>query len=165
MGVALPDGTLLLYPPFHGSRHDAGVLRECGLLEDLRELNRVRIAAGQQPVLLLGDKGFPTEAYVIGMYRNPTTEEQHNFNNLVGGVRVTVEKRFKDLKTPFSGIKYPRELEFRSWAAAPTSRYALPRPRSQDFQLLSGGRSSTMSQLLSGRSYATAIPQALSSEP
>ena len=90
--VLVPDGYIAcLYGPVPAKTHDAKLLRESNLLEQLRHTMPDDTSNG--PVYsLYGDLAYPQSPYLLGGYRNVANgTDEVQFNRLMSSVRITVE--------------------------------------------------------------------------
>ena len=91
--VAIPNGLIAnLYSPVEGRRHDAGMLKESGLLNMLqREARTLR----GEPLCLYGDPAYPLRPQLMGPFHDAdmlvVTPEMRALNTAMSEVRVSVE--------------------------------------------------------------------------
>ena len=118
--VAIPNGLIAnLYGPLEGRRHDAGMLKESGLLNILqREARTLR----GEPLCLYGDPAYPVRPQLMGPYRDAdvlvVTPEMRAFNTGMSEVRVSVEWLFRDIAEYFKFIDYKKNLKLGMSAVA-----------------------------------------------
>ena len=97
--VALPNGLIgNLYGPVEGRRHDAGMLKDSGLLD---MLEAVAYSPRGEVMCLYGDPAYPLRPNLIAPYRPGEvpvfTPEMQEFNQATSSVRVSVEWLFGDV--------------------------------------------------------------------
>lgn len=108
--VAIPNGLIAnLYGPVEGPRHDAGMLKESGLLNILQR--KARTHRGE-PLCLYGDPAYPLRPQFLGPYRDAdvlvATPEMRAFNTPMSEVRVSVQWLFGDIAEYFKFIDYKK---------------------------------------------------------
>ena len=64
--------------------------------------------SGEFPGLLLGDKGYPCEPYLLTPFPEPHTPEERNYNYAHARTRVRIEMAFGILKARFSCLNHLR---------------------------------------------------------
>ena len=85
---------------FPGSRHDAGVMHECGVEQLIDQLH---------PNLhVLGDAGFGIRLNLITPFRDDNSIEKKIFNQTLSSVRVVIENAFALLKGRFKCLQLLR---------------------------------------------------------
>lgn len=82
-----------MFGPIEGSRHDAAMLRESGLLEQLG--NQMRRSA-TEVYAVYGDPAYPLQPHLMRPYTNPTPLQQ-DFNRQCSSVRQSVEWGFGNI--------------------------------------------------------------------
>ena len=90
--VLVPDGYIAcLYGPVPAKTHDAKLLCESNLMEQLRATMPDDNSNG--PIYsLYGDLAYPQSPYLLGGYRNVANgTDEAQFNRLMSSVRITVE--------------------------------------------------------------------------
>ena len=95
--VLVPDGFIAcLYGPVPAKTHDARLLRESQLVEQLQAV--MPEDGTNQVFALYGDLAYAQNAYVLGGFRNvvPNSDEAA-YNRLLSSVRITVEWGFAEL--------------------------------------------------------------------
>lgn len=88
--VVAPNGLIChLLRPLGGRRHDAFMLRESGLLQELaRKMNN----ANGDPYVIYGDPAYPVWRHILAPFRNTQlTPAEQNFNEAMSVVRTSVE--------------------------------------------------------------------------
>ena len=103
--VLIPDGLIAcLYGPVPAKTHDARLLHESQLLEQLHT------AMLEDPIYALyGDLAYAQSAYVPGGFRNvDMNSDEAAYNRLLSSVRITVEWGFAEL------VEHWKFLDFRS---------------------------------------------------
>ena len=106
--VLIPDGFIAcLYGPVPAKTHDARLLRESQLVE---QLQAVMPEDGTNQIFAhYGDLAYAQNSYVLGGFRNvyPNSDEAA-YNQLLSSVRITVEWGFAEL------VEQWKFLDFRS---------------------------------------------------
>ena len=104
--VATPDGMVaLLHGPYEGKRHDSGIFRESGLLQDLEHYS---VSPDGHVMCIYGDPAYPLRQQLQAPFKNAVfREEQQLWNKSMSSVRVSVEWLFGDI------IKYFKFLDFK----------------------------------------------------
>lgn len=108
--VAIPNGLVAnLYGPIEGRRHDAGMLKDSGLLNTLQR--KARTPRGDI-LCIYGDPAYPLRPQLMCPYReNNLTFQMQEFNTAMSEVRVTVEWLFGDIVESFKFIDYKKNLK------------------------------------------------------
>ena len=103
--VVAPNGTVNLYGPVKGRRHDNGMLAELNLLPLLQQhCHRVN----GSPFCIYGDSAYLLRAHPQRPFEaNHLPQEQKDFNKSMKTVRVSVEWVFKEI------IKYLAFMDFK----------------------------------------------------
>ena len=97
-----------LYGPVEGRRHDAGMLKESGLLNILQ---RRAVTPTGDILCIYGDPAYPLRPHLMGPYRdNPLTPQMRAFNKAMSEVRVSVEWLFSDIAESFKFIDYKKKI-------------------------------------------------------
>jgi hypothetical protein len=102
-----------LYGPIAARRHDAHLLRESELMQQLKNVfpaQRDDEAANNQQInyCIYGDPAYPDSQWIMGGFANPETPYEKTFNKEMSAVRMVVEWGFKEIVNQF------RFLDFRS---------------------------------------------------
>lgn len=104
--VCTPDGLIInLQGAYQGRRHDAAVLRESGLLDQLQQYT----VFPDQEFVLYGDEGYGLMNLLIRPYsrheinQNP---QRQIFNNAMRAMRITVEWGFGKIIQIFAFLDY-----------------------------------------------------------
>lgn len=107
--VVTPDGIVShLCGPFTGNRHDITILRESGLLENLRQQLRDK----DGPYCLYGDAGYALCPQLLCPYKGARiTREQHRFNTTMSRIRIAVEMQFGKVLQYFAFNDYKKNLK------------------------------------------------------
>ena len=108
--VTTPDGLIChLYGPVVGSRHDAGVHAESGLLPQLQQ--HMQLPAGP-PYALFGDPAYPLSPYLQKAYAGAAlTQQQTTFNTDMAAVRQSVEWSFGDITVMWAFVDFRKNLK------------------------------------------------------
>ena len=88
--VITPNGLIChLFGPLKGRRHDAFMLHESGLLQELaRKMNK----ANGDPYVIYGDPAYPVRRHILAPFRGAQlTPAEQNFNAAMSAVRTSVE--------------------------------------------------------------------------
>ena len=89
-----------------GKRHDAGMLRESGLLQQLQEHCN---AENGRPLCIYGDPAYPLRPHLQGPYQhNNLTEDEQAFNSAMSSVRVSVEWVFGEIVEYFAFVDFKK---------------------------------------------------------
>ena len=105
--VLIPDGFIAcLYGPVPAKTHNARLLRESQLLE---QLQTVMTEDGNNPIYALyGDLAYAQSAYVLGGFRNvDTNSDEAAYNRLLSSVHITVEWGFAELVGHWKIFRFP----------------------------------------------------------
>jgi hypothetical protein len=107
--VTTPDGLIaLLFGPINGNRHDSYMLRESGLLHQLRQL----ITPDSHRYSLFGDPAYPQSDLLFGGFRNPPPgSDEAKWNTQMSKVRETVEWMFKEIITKWSFLDFRASMK------------------------------------------------------
>ena len=105
--VVIPSGLVAnLYGPVEGRRHDAGMLKESGLLNILQ---RRAVTPTGAILCFYGDPAYPLRPHLMGPYRdNPLTPQMRAFNKAMSEVRVSLEWLFSEIAESFKFIDYKK---------------------------------------------------------
>lgn len=111
--VALPNGIVAnLFGPVEGRRHDAGMMKDSGLLDTLQ---RVAYTPAGDALCIYGDPAYPLRPQLMGPYRigdvQVLTPAMRAFNKAMSEVRVSVEWLFGDISNYFKFIDYKKNLK------------------------------------------------------
>ena len=92
-----------------GRRHDAGMLAESGLLQDLQHH---AISPTGNPMCLYGDPAYPLRIHLQGPFKYPIlTPQMREFNAAMSAVRVSVEWLFGDIVNYFKFVDFKKNLK------------------------------------------------------
>lgn len=105
--VVCPDGIITsLLGPFKGNRHDAGILRETNLYNQLNE--KVKFNNNNKYVLY-GDPAYPIRELLICPFSNRgITDEQLQFNKSMSPLRQGVEWAFGKVINEFAFLDFKK---------------------------------------------------------
>ena len=111
--MALPNGLIAnLYGPVEGRRHDAGMLKDSGLLNDLQ---RVAFSPTGDILCLYGDHAYPLRPHLMAPFRLEEvpvfTANMEAFNEAMSSVRVSVEWLFGDVLNSFKFLDFKKNLK------------------------------------------------------
>jgi hypothetical protein len=106
--VVTPDGLIAcLFGPVPGSRHDAFIIGESGLLDQLEEL----MPPGNPVYTLYGDSAYAQMHLVLGGFRNPIPHtRQAEWNGQMSSVRESVEWMFGRITALWSYLDFSRSM-------------------------------------------------------
>ena len=94
-----------------GKRHDAGMLRDSHLLDDL-ELHAFSPAPLARPLCLYGDPAYPLRLHLQAPFRNIVlTPQMEEFNRSMSPIRISVEWLFGDITNYFKFIDFKKNLK------------------------------------------------------
>ncbi|KXJ18454.1 uncharacterized protein LOC110232447 [Exaiptasia diaphana] len=108
--VTLPSGMIAhLCGPFEGKKHDAGMLRESQLLNDLQ---RHAFSTTGNPMCLYGDPAYPLRVHLLAPYKHARlTPQEQAFNTSMSTVRESVEWLFGDIVEYFKFLDFKKNLK------------------------------------------------------
>ncbi|XP_027058559.1 uncharacterized protein LOC113685269 [Pocillopora damicornis] len=106
----LPNGMIAnMYGPVEGRKHDAGMLADSGLLNDLQ---RFAFSTTGQPMCLYGDPAYPLRIHLQAPFRNAVlTPAMQAFNSSMSAVRESVEWLFGDIVNYFKFMDFHKNLK------------------------------------------------------
>lgn len=103
--IVSPDGIIQeMFGPFPASRHDAGILRESGLLSKLHQ----SLFVDGEWFYLYGDPAYPLRPYLLSPCRGVLNESEAAFNYQMSKVRQCVEWGFKDVIQYFAFLDFEK---------------------------------------------------------
>ena len=111
--VVVPNGLIAnLYGPVEGARHDAGMLKDSGLLQTLeREAYNPR----GDVLCLYGDPAYPLRPHLMAPYRIGEvpvfTADMEAFNSAMSSARASVEWLFGDISNSFKFLDFKKNLK------------------------------------------------------
>ena len=111
--VVAPNGLIChLFGPLEGRHHDAFMLRESGLLQELeRKMNK----ANGDPYVIYGDPAYPVRSHVLAPFRNAQlTPAEQNFKEAMSAVRTSVEWGYGKIVKYFAFVDFSKILKA-SW--------------------------------------------------
>lgn len=92
-----------------GRRHDAGMLAESGLLQ---QLNQFAFSTTNSPMCLYGDPAYPLRIHLQAPFRNAVlTPQMQDFNKSMSAVRDSVEWIFGDIINYFKFLDFKKNLK------------------------------------------------------
>ncbi|XP_068738458.1 uncharacterized protein [Montipora capricornis] len=110
--VTLPNGLVAhLYDgPVEGKKHDAAMLKDSGLLDDL-ERNAFSPVTGEA-MCIYGDPAYPLRLHLQQPFREaPLTAPMEQFNKSMSSVRTSVEWIFGDIVASFKFLDFKKNLK------------------------------------------------------
>ena len=108
--VVAPNGLIChLFGPLEGRRHDAFMLRESCLLQELeRKMNK----ANGDPYVIYGDPAYPVRRHILAPFRNAQlTPAEQNFNEAMSAVRTSVEWGYGKIVKYFAFVDFSKNLK------------------------------------------------------
>lgn len=108
--VMLPNGIVAnMYGPLEGRRHDSGMLRESGLLEQIEQFMN---GPNEQLYSLYGDPAYPLSPYLLRPFRGAQlTDDESSFNKAMSSCRESVEWGFCKIIQLFSFLDFRKNLK------------------------------------------------------
>ncbi|KAK3727215.1 hypothetical protein QZH41_020352 [Actinostola sp. cb2023] len=108
--IALPNGLIgNLYGPVEGKKHDAGMLADSGLLNNLQQF---AFNAAGQPLCVYGDPAYPLRIHLEGPFKNGVlTPQMQAYNAAMSAVRTSVEWLFGDVVNSFKFMDFKKNLK------------------------------------------------------
>ncbi|XP_068677291.1 uncharacterized protein [Montipora foliosa] len=108
--VVLPNGLIgNLFRPVEGRRHDAGMLADSRLLDQLQLFAHSPLG---NPFCLYGDPAYPLRIHLQAPFRDRAlTPLMVDFNKSMSTVRESVEWLFNDIATYFKYIDFKKNLK------------------------------------------------------
>ena len=106
--VAAPRRMIVhTYGPVEGCRHDAVVLGESGLLQDMEaHMN----GPNGMPYAVYGDSAYPLSAYLQKPFRGAALgQDQQRFNREMSASRIAVEWSFGDISTHWAFVDMKKQ--------------------------------------------------------
>lgn len=92
-----------------GKRHDSGMLRMSGLLDNLQQHS---FDTSGQPLCIYGDPAYPLRIHLQGPYKGgQLTFDQEEFNSSMSKVREAVEWVFSDIVSYFAFLDFKKNLK------------------------------------------------------
>ena len=92
-----------------GKRHDAGMLRMSGLLDQLQQFSH---SPAGQPLCIYGDPAYPLRIHLQAPYKAAhLTQDQEAFNSSMSDVRSAVEWVFGDILSYFAFLDFKKSLK------------------------------------------------------
>ena len=94
-----------------GRRHDAAMLADSNLLQDLQRYAHSPWPVGR-PLCVYGDPAYPLRVHLQAPFRNMVlTPQMVNFNKAMSSVRVSVEWLFRDIVEYFKFLDFKKNLK------------------------------------------------------
>jgi len=110
--LTLPNGIIgNLWGPVEGRRHDAGILRESGLLDQLNNLPQTE---NGEPFCIYGDPAYPIRPWLISPFRQGAmglNQQQQDFNRAMSELRISVEWTFGKILKYWAFVDYKKDLK------------------------------------------------------
>lgn len=105
--VVCPDGIVAsLLGPFHGNRHDAGILRESNLYEQLETKTKF---SDNNKFVLYGDPAYPIRELLLCPFSSRNiSNPQAEFNKAMSSLRQGVEWIFGKIATEFAFLDFKK---------------------------------------------------------
>ena len=105
--VSCPDGLIAhIFGPMEGCRHNSGVLRESGLLD---ELDTLPLAPDGNPYCIYGDPAYPLRPTLMAPYKGNNLPEGHQlFNKAMSALRVSVEWTYGKILQQFAYVDFKK---------------------------------------------------------
>ena len=92
-----------------GKKHDAGMLADSNLLQELQEN---AFSPDGIPMCVYGDPAYPHRVYLQALFRyGVITEEMREFNRRMSAQRVSVEWLFGDVINTFRFMDFKKNLK------------------------------------------------------
>ena len=92
-----------------GKRHDSGMLRMSGLLDQLQQFSH---SLARQPLCIYGDPAYPLRIHLQAPYKAAhLTQDQEAFNSSMSDVRSAVEWVFGDILSYFAFLDFKENLK------------------------------------------------------
>ncbi|XP_074634726.1 uncharacterized protein LOC141893231 isoform X2 [Acropora palmata] len=108
--VITPNGLIChLFGPLEGRRHDAFMLHESGLLQELaRKMNK----ANGDPYVIYGDPAYPVRRHILAPFRGAQlTPAEQNFNAAMSAVRTSVEWGYGKIIKYFAFLDFSKNMK------------------------------------------------------
>ena len=99
------------YAPFfiEGKRHDASMLKDSGLLQDL---GQYAFSTTGNRMCIYGDPAYPLRIHLQGPFRDAIlTPQKELYNYSMSSVRTSVEWLFGDIQNYFKFIDFKKNLK------------------------------------------------------
>ena len=92
-----------------GKRHDASMLKDSGLLQDL---GQYAFSTTGTPMCIYGDPAYPLRIHLQGPFRDAIlTPQKEMYNYSMSSVRISVEWLFGDIQNYFKFIDFKKNLK------------------------------------------------------
>ncbi|XP_044167231.1 U6 snRNA phosphodiesterase 1-like isoform X4 [Acropora muricata] len=100
---------LFVFALDEGKRHDAGMLRMSGLMDQLQQFSH---SPAGQPLCIYGDPAYPLRIHLQAPYKAAhLTQDQEAFNSSMSDVRSAVEWVFGDILSYFAFLDFKKNLK------------------------------------------------------
>lgn len=107
--IIYPDGIIAcMHGPYEGRRHDAYLLAQSPLLQQLATLPE---SPNGQKYCIYGDPAYPIMDQLITPFRGNVTPQQEQFNKSMSKVRESVEYGFGKIQTYFAFVDFKKNLK------------------------------------------------------
>lgn len=104
-GIMTPCGIIAhMFGPIEGSRHDAFMLAESGILNTLS-------SSRFKDYCIYGDPAYPLRPQLLAPFSGELSEAENSFNKQMATIRQSVEWGFGKLKTNFAFLDFKKNLK------------------------------------------------------
>ena len=99
----------LLLTSIEGRKHDAGMLADSSLMQDL---NHHAYSTAGHPMRIYGDPAYPLRIHLQGPFKNAVlTPQILAYNDAMSSVRISVEWLFGDIINYFKFLDFKKNLK------------------------------------------------------
>ena len=99
----------LLFTSIEGRKHDAGMLADSSLMQDL---NQHAYSTAGHPMCIYGDPASPLRVHLQGPFKHAVlTPQMHAYNDAMSSVRISVEWLFGDIINYFKFLDFKKNLK------------------------------------------------------
>ena len=99
----------LLFTSIEGRKHDAGMLADSSLMQDL---NHHAYSTAGHLMRIYGDPAYPLRIHLQGPFKNAVlTPQIHAYNDAMSSVRISVEWLFRDIINYFKFLDFKKNLK------------------------------------------------------